>query len=170
MDNEIEELPTDFVRGLDFKIIKTTKGGYADYSTSKWGRRERALTSEEQAAIKEFGLFNLRDFLPKKPTDVELKVMKEMFEASVDGEAFDMDRWGQYFKPAGVTGSGRTTDAEADVGAVDTAPKVTVAPKAVVAEDDTPPFDVDTPTTEAKSPSSERAQDILAAIRARNKQ
>jgi hypothetical protein len=47
-------------------------------------------------------LFNLSDFLPKKPTDVELKVMKEMFEASVDGEAYDMDRWGQYFKPAGM--------------------------------------------------------------------
>ena len=173
MDNEIEELPTDFVRGLDFKIIKTTKGGYADYSTSKWGRRERALTADEQAAIKEFGLFNLRDFLPKKPTDVELKVMKEMFEASVDGEAFDMERWGQYFKPAGATGSGgsgRTTDPEADVGAVDAAPKVMAAPKVVADEDDTPPFDVDSPKTEAKSPSSERAQDILAAIRSRNKQ
>lgn len=162
MDNEIEELPTDYVRGLDFKMIKTTKGGYADYSTSKWGRRERALTAEEQAAIKEFGLFNLKDFLPKKPTDVELKIIKEMFEASVDGEAFDMDRWGQYFKPAGVTGAGKTTDAEADVAAVDASPKVE---KAV----ETPPFDVEAEKP-AKSPSSERAQDILAAIRSRNKQ
>ena len=32
MDSEIEELPTDYVRGLDFKITKTSKGGYADYS------------------------------------------------------------------------------------------------------------------------------------------
>jgi hypothetical protein len=36
MDAEIEELPTDYVRGLDFKIAKTSKGGYADYSTSTW--------------------------------------------------------------------------------------------------------------------------------------
>ncbi len=89
-----------------------------------------------------------------------------MFEASVDGEAFDMDRWGQYFKPAGMTGSGRSNDAEADVGAVDAAPKV--APKAEKAE--TAPWE-DEPSTKASAPTSgsgsERAQDILAAIRAR---
>ena len=45
MDSEIEELPTDYVRGLDFKIAKTSKGGYADYSTSTWARRERASVS-----------------------------------------------------------------------------------------------------------------------------
>ena len=28
--------------------------------------------------------------------------MQEMFEASVDGEAYDADRWGQYFRPAGM--------------------------------------------------------------------
>ncbi len=175
MDNEIEELPTDLVRGLDFKIIKTTKGGYADYSTSKWSRRERALSDDEQSAFKENGLFNLRDFLPKKPGEVELKVIKEMFEASVDGEAFDMDRWGQYFKPAGMsqaTGA-RNSDPEADVGAVDAAPAVTKAAP-VAAKEEPAPWDDDsssTSTSEAKSPSSERAQDILAAIRARqNKQ
>ena len=37
-------------------------------------------------------MFNLGDFLPKKPGEVELKVMQEMFEASVDGEAYDADR------------------------------------------------------------------------------
>ena len=85
------------------KLIKTSKGGYADYSTSKWSRRERPLTSDEESAVKANGLFNLKDFLPKKPTEAELRVIKEMFEASVDGEAYDMDRWGQYFKPAGMS-------------------------------------------------------------------
>jgi hypothetical protein len=102
-------LPTDYLRGVDFRIVKTSKGGYADYSTSNWARRERALTEEENAAVKQYGPFNLKDFLPKKPGEVELKVMKEMFEASVDGEAFDMERWGQYFKPAGMGGSGQAT-------------------------------------------------------------
>jgi len=168
MDNEIEELPTDYVRGLDFKIVKTTKGGYADYSTSKWGRRERALSADEQTAVTSRDLFSLKDFLPKKPGDVELKVIKEMFEASVDGEAFDMDRWGQYFKPAGMTGSGgaRTNDAEADVGAVDVAPKVTAtAPVAEAA-----PWEEKASAPAQAAPASggsERAQDILAAIRAR---
>ena len=102
MDTEIEELPTDLDRGLDFWVTKTQKGGYADYSTSKWARKETELTNEERAAIDNHGLFNLNDFLPKKPSDTELKVIHEMFEASVDGQPYDPDLFGQYYKPAGL--------------------------------------------------------------------
>jgi len=70
MDPELEELPTDLLRGLDFRITKTSKGGYADYNTSKWSRKESALTEAEQAALAAHGLFTLSDFLPKKPTEV----------------------------------------------------------------------------------------------------
>ena len=122
LDPDMEELPTDLVRGVDFKITKTSKGGYADYSTSSWARRERALSEEENAAFTKYGSFNLKDFLPKKPGEVELKVIKEMFEASVDGEAFDMERWGQYYKPAGMGGSGQAT------GSASTAKVETPAP------------------------------------------
>ena len=126
LDPDMEELPTDYVRGTDFRITKTSKGGYADYSTSNWARRERALDEAEQAAIQQHGVFNLKDFLPKKPGDVELKVMKEMFEASVDGEPYDMERWGQYFKPAGM--SQNTGDPKAT-------PKAAPAPAASHDED-----------------------------------
>ncbi len=102
LDPEIEEMPTDYQRGLDFSVTKTDKAGYADYSTSKWARKESALTNDELEAIEKFGLFSLKDFLPKKPTDIELKVIVEMFEASVDGQAYDLDRWGSYFKPFGL--------------------------------------------------------------------
>ncbi len=78
VDPELEELPTDFARGVDFKLVKTSKGGYADYSTSKWSRRERPLTDAELDAVKTHGLFNLQDFLPKKPTDIELKVQRNV--------------------------------------------------------------------------------------------
>jgi hypothetical protein len=175
MDPEMENLPTDYTGGLDFTIKKTSKGGYADYSTSSWARKESALTAEEHAAIDQFGLFNLSDFLPKKPTDVELKVIKEMFEASVDGQAYDPDRWAQYYKPAGFQGgSGSTGDEPAKAApAVRPAP----APAAPVAEaDDTPPFDVDEPEVPAATApvqakaSSQRAEDILAMIRSRQKQ
>ena len=162
MDPELEELPTDFLRGVDFRIAKTSKGGFADYSTSKWSRRERSLTDQEKSAIESHGLFNLSDFLPKKPTDVELKVMKEMFEASVNGEAYDMDRWGQYFKPAGMsaaTGDPNKAvarpqvDEDADDEPVSTAKSApaTAAPAASTANGD----------------NSSRAQDILAMIRNR---
>ena len=165
MDSEIEELPTDYVRGLDFKIAKTSKGGYADYSTSNWGRRERALSEAEHAAIKQYGLFNLRDFLPKKPGEVELKVIKEMFEASVDGDAFDMDRWGAYFKPPGnYASSGASTSTRT------AAPADPVVPD----EDDTPPVvaketQVQAESTVASSGSeaSSRAADIINMIRKR---
>ena len=174
MDSEIEELPTDYVRGLDFKITKTSKGGYADYSTSSWARRERALSDAEKAAIDTHGLFDLKSFLPKKPGEVELKVMKEMFEASVDGEAFDMDRWGQYFKPAGMGGSGSATGSNTQAAA----PKAAPAPTPAVDEDDVP-FESAAPAPAQKvaeaqpasegSTASARAQDILAMIRNRQK-
>ena len=163
VDPELEDLPTDFVHGLDYRMKKGSKGGYADYSTSSWARRERPLSDTEQAAIKAHGLYNLSDFLPKKPTDVELKVMKEMFEASVDGEAYDMDRWGQYFKPAGM--SQNTGDPQKA-----SAPKAAPAPAASHDdEDDTPaPVAKATPAAEASS-GGDRAQDILAMIRNRQK-
>ena len=93
MDPDLTEMPTDYAAGLDFRVTKTTKGGYADYNTSKWARKESALTASEAEAIEKHGLYDLASFLPKKPGDVELKVIKEMFEASVDGQPFDMERW-----------------------------------------------------------------------------
>lgn len=173
MDSEIEELPTDYLRGLDFKIVKATKGGYADYSTSNWARRERALSDAEQAAIKQYGLFNLSEFLPKKPTDVELKVIKEMFEASVDGEAYDPDRWGQYYKPGGYNAGNSTSNANTQ-----TRPVTQVAKP--VQEDASPWDEVDSqPVREVTSapvaaPSaggdaSSRAAAIIAQIRNRPK-
>jgi len=166
MDPELEELPTDFLRGVDFRIAKTSKGGFADYSTSKWSRRERALSDIEKAALESHQLHNLSDFLPKKPTDVELKVMKEMFEASVDGEAYDLERWGQYFKPAGL---GSAT------GDPNKATSRAAAPAPVADEDDTP-FDTTpapkaeaAPTPVGDAGGASRAQDILAMIRNRQK-
>ena len=164
MDPELEELPTDYLKGVDFRIAKTSKGGFADYSTSKWSRRERSLTEVEAAAIEAHGLFNLSDFLPKKPTDVELKVMKEMFEASVDGEAYDMDRWGQYFKPAGMgSATGDPHRATAN----------TSTPAAKASEDfdeeSVPAVKAAPAATPASADGASRAQDILAMIRNRQK-
>ena len=161
------------MRGLDFRISKGSKGGFADYNSSKWARKESALTEAEQAAIEKHGLFDLSTFLPKKPTDVELRVIKEMFEASVDGQPYDTERWGQYFRPAGVQAPGRG-DSE-DAAPAPVAKAVPVAKAASAAQDDDPPFDTDeapaaaAPVTTAKP--SGNAADILAMIRARqNKQ
>ena len=169
VDPELEDLPTDFVHGLDYRMKKGSKGGYADYSTSSWARRERPLSDAENAAIQQYGLFNLTDFLPKKPGEVELKVMKEMFEASVDGEPYDMERWGQYFKPAGM--SQNTGDPNKAT------PKATPAPAASDDFDDEPApvaKSAPAPAPAAKAEATgaggdSRAQDILAMIRNRQK-
>jgi hypothetical protein len=169
MDPEMEELPTDYLRGLDFNVKKTSKGGYADYSTSNWARKESALTETEQAAIEAHGLYNLADFLPKKPGEAELRVIKEMFEASVDGQPFDNERWGAYYRPYGLEAPAGATAAKQ--------PEATQASQpaaAPVAETSTAPWE-DEPQ-QASSPievpkstgtSSDKAQDILAMIRAR---
>jgi hypothetical protein len=165
VDPELEDLPTDYVHGLDYRMKKTSKGGYADYSTSSWARRERPLSDAEQAAVQANGLYNLSDFLPKKPGEVELKVMKEMFEASVDGEPYDMDRWGQYFKPAGM--SQNTGDPNRAT------PKAAPAPAASDDYDEPAPVAKSTPApapkAEASAGGDSRAQDILAMIRNRQK-
>ena len=168
MDPDMEELPTDYTAGVDFRLAKTTKGGYADYSTSNWARRERPLGDAEMQAVNTHGLFNLGDFLPKKPTDVEIKVMKEMFEASVDGEAYDADRFGQYFRPAGMaarTGdpnvsstNGTATSRTEEPKAETPAPAVETAPA---------PQPEATPAPAAEPAGDGKAQDILAMIRSR---
>jgi hypothetical protein len=168
MDPELEELPTDLLRGLDFRITKTSKGGYADYSTSKWARKESALTEAEQSAIDQYGLYDLSTFLPKKPTDVELKVIKEMFEASVDGQPYDTERWGQYFRPAGVTApaGGSAPAVSHDEDAPAPVAKSTPAP-VTSAFDDDEPVAASAPVQAAPAAGANKAEDILAMIRAR---
>lgn len=109
MDPEMEDLPTDSVAGVDFRLTKTKQGEYADYKTSSYSRKSSALTSDEAEAIEKYSLFNLSDFLPKKPGDDELQAIKEMFEASVDGEVYDPDRWVNYYKPAGLQTDGQVS-------------------------------------------------------------
>jgi hypothetical protein len=168
MDTEIEELPTDYVRGLDFKIVKTSKGGYADYSTSTWARRERALQKHETDAIEKYGLFDLKEFLPKKPGEVEIKVIKEMFEASVDGDAYDLSRWGSYFKPRGLNNPvDNSVNGVAD-DIIDIVPaKVKEPVRTPVLETVSEARQSDETTGDSGDSAGKRAQDILAAIRNR---
>ncbi len=106
MNPEMEDLPIDYVSGRDFKLTKTKQGDFANYSTSNWSFKTRSLTPDEQQAVKTHNLFMLKEFLPKKPNVEELQIIKEMFQASVNDEAYDSDKWGSYFKPFGSNQSG----------------------------------------------------------------
>ena len=168
MDPDMEELPTDYTSGVDFRITKTSKGGYADYSTSSWARRERPITEEEKAAIDKNGLFNLSDFLPKQPSEVEVKVISEMFKASVDGEAYDTEKFGQYFRPAGVSAktgdpvAPSTPKAETPTTTASVEPPAQPAPEPVVEKVAEAPA-----TATAESTTNNKAEDILKMIRSR---
>jgi hypothetical protein len=91
-----------------------------------------------------------------------------MFEASVDGQPYDADKWGAYYKPYGLDTPNAAPKAAASNESDDT-PAPTAVAKPVVAEDED---DVPTPTApvEAAKPSSQKAEDILAMIRNRQKQ
>jgi hypothetical protein len=176
MDPDMEELPTDYTAGVDFRLNKSSKGGYADYSTSNWARRERPLSDAEMNAVNTHGLFDLNDFLPKKPDETAIKVMQEMFEASVDGEAYDADRWSNYFRPAGM--AARTGDPNMTASPQATAtsqsaptPAPTPAPEAAPAPvAEAAPVATPAPAAEAAPAEGGGAQDILAMIRARQGQ
>lgn len=177
MDPDMESLPTDYISGTDFLLTKTSKGKYADYGTSKWARKERALSEDELAAIDQYGLFSLKDFLPARPSADHYRAIAEMFEASVNGEAYDPERWAQYYKPYGVdapAGTKLQTTTESAQKPVTRAAKPVVSE----AEDDEPPFEVEVPvkttTRAAAAPVADAgkktADDILAMIRNRPKQ
>ena len=160
LDPEMEELPTDYVKGVDFRVNKTSKGGYADYSTSKWSRRERALDETERAAIDKFGLHNLSDYRPKEPSEAEVKIIKELFEKSVEGEAYDLEKYGQYYRPAGV---GRVSIPTASRPAPVEKTANPVNAEVKVAETVT----ASAPTAQPTGDSAKRAEDILKLIRSR---
>jgi len=181
MDPDMENLPTDYDAGTDFRLTKTQKGQYADYSTSNWARKERSLNEAERQAIETHGLNDLGDYMPKRPSADELNVIMEMFEASVDGELYDPQRWGNFYKPYGLevpegavqnTSSGSTAPKAAPVSRPTPAPAAAPAPAPVV-EDDIPFKSNEevaaeaSPAATADSGAGKDASDILAMIRSR---
>jgi len=171
MDPDMENIPTDYMNGTDFRVTKTTKGQYADYSTSKWARKERALDETELAAIDKNGLFTLSDFLPKQPNAEELQAIAEMFQASVDGELYDPAKWGNYYKPYGVevpSSAPSVQQTTPSVQAETQAPLAeAVAPSSTATETEAPV----SPAPVAEQPSGDSkpsADDILNMIRNRS--
>lgn len=186
LDPDMENSPVDYINGTDFIVAKTSKGGYADYSTSKWARKESSITDDMQAAIDQYGLVDLSTYLPKRPTPEQLAIIYDMFLASMDGELYDPEAWSQHYKPFGFDaadpaedgGEGRTPRAPAPVSRPTTvAPRATPAPVPAVKEEvesDDPPFDADPPKEEkvtetATATAGKSPQEILAMLRNRNK-
>lgn len=174
LDPDLETWPDDYDAGLNFSIRKTKDGKWSSYDTSSWARKESALDEAQLEAIEEHGLFDLKDFLPRKPSEADLKVIFEMFEASVDGEKYDPERWGSFYRPAGM----------ANPEGAEKRPEPKDEPKKEVSEstDDSPlpdnhpaeakseaPAEEEKATGTNDSSSSDRAAEILARIRKNQK-
>jgi hypothetical protein len=181
MRQDLEYSPTDYEHGRDFYLSKTSKGVYANYTSSSWSMKERPLSQDELNAIDTQGMYTLNQFLPKKPDEEHLKVIMEMFQASVDEQPYDIERWGNYYRPNGMrmdsndeqTAVSRPapTPASSSVTASSILSRMTPKPAATAEEDGTP-WEAETTPAPAVASSTEpkRAQtpdEILAAIRRR---
>jgi hypothetical protein len=147
--------------------------------------KERSLSEIERAAIAEHGLWNLNSFLPKKPDDDHLRAIMEMFTASVDGDPYDAEKWGQYYRPNGMRMDTVSSDSSqsspvtarpstsSSGNASSILNKLAARPVTVAepVEDNTPPWE-DRAVSESSDdkPKMQTPDDIIAAIRRRQQQ
>lgn len=168
-DPDMKNIPCDYERGTDFRVTKTAKGEYGDYGTSSYARVESALTSAELAAIEQYGLSDLSDFLGKKPTKEDQRIIHDMFEASVQGEEYDESLWGKFYRPVGLKNES-DSEGESD-GLKTSAQHKTVTPPA--AKQEVADTNSNTQTETAETPSTQTGKastaDILNMIKNRGK-
>lgn len=162
LEPNFEDLPCEIEGGRDFKINKTKKGEWANYSTSNWSFATRSLNDDERSAIDTYGLFNLSDAKGAEPDDEGIAAIKAMFEDSLAGEPFDYDSYGQFYRPYQNNRKNNSADTSSTN---DTAEKAVKMANTAVNDGNT--------ATESKdevkvtsTPSEQNAADIIARLRA----
>jgi protease II len=98
----------------------------------------------------------------KKPTAEEKNAMLEMFEASVNGLPYDMERWGKYYKPYGYSANDTSESGNTET-TVETKPNATQLINNIKQENieqNTKPVETVKPTLQTTSSS-----DILNKIK-----
>lgn len=178
LDPDMEHSPVDYINGIDFIISKTSKGGYGDYTTSKWARKESSLTEDMMEALEQYGLVDLATYLPKKPTPEHLAAMFEMFQASLEGDLYDPDRWAKFYKPYGMDSVMDDVDTDVDAPkplklskstTVKATTAMTTKKSMVVEDDDADDSDEETVASTTASTGNKTPQQILEMLRNRNK-
>ena len=87
-----------------------------------------------------------------------------MFEASVDGQQYDVEKWGNYYRPYGVDAPASTTTTTESTTTAAT-PTPTPVVEAAPVETTTAAPTTEAPATETAGAS--KVDDILAQIKAR---
>lgn len=110
-DSEIEDVPCDVVNGRDFilrvseknAVINGSNTKVKDYVTnSKWSSKVTPLTAEELAYLEENESFDLKKYLPKRPTAEQETIMLNMYNASYDGNPYDIKNWASTYRPDNI--------------------------------------------------------------------
>lgn len=110
-DSEIEDVPCDIVYGRDFilkvseknAVINGSNTKVKDYVTqSKWSSKVTELTVQEKEFLETNGAFDLKKYLPKRPTAEQETIMLEMYNASYDGNPYDIKNWASTYRPDNI--------------------------------------------------------------------
>lgn len=154
-DPEMDANPVDFDFGLDFRIIKTKSGQYADYSTSSFARRSRGLGEQERAAIEQYGLFDLGEFLPREPDAEMMDVIVAMYQESRKANSQYKLEWSKFYTPKGskLNVSNQQTQKAAS--------------NPSDADENDVPFEPTSSVSNAAAPQVNNSDDIMAQIRSR---
>lgn len=168
---DMEDMPTDFIGGRDFKIAKTKKGEYANYTTSSWSFKTRSLDDNERAAIEQYKLWNLSDYQGRRPDADELEAIKAMFQDSVDGKPFDHDSYGKYYRAFAGRGSDDVTAAQPVRSAPVQAQTASFTPSVSTSAPEREEAPAPTPTPSAEPTATEKTDvaAMLARIQSRTK-
>jgi hypothetical protein len=168
MDPDIENMPTDYLSGLDFRIKKEQRGEYANYDNSKFiVTKPRSLDEQELLAIDQYKLFDLKQFKGEKPDADRIAAIKAMFEDSLAGRPFDFASYGHYYRAYGGGNGGGGNDDNATASAPAYVPAAVAAAPAPVVQAAAPVAAAAPVTEAAAAPAGASPQDLLAMIRNR---
>jgi len=147
-DDPLEGIPYDFEDGYDFIIKRTDQGQYPSYTTgTKFMSKQRALT-EDELAVAEAGMVELKTLLPKNPG---FDKVDAQLSADLNGEEYSDDS----AKPASKAAPKQKGGDDDDSPFVESA-KPVKAPKPAPA-----------PASSGDDDGASDVDDMLAQIRAR---
>lgn len=144
---DLEDNPTDFVNGYDFRITKSKQGQWADYTLSKFVPKPSPVATN---LLDRMELNNLADYRTRR---IDRSTMEAMIQADLNGAAYE-DKSGDSTPSVNTPKAG--VNAEELVSSTKPSASVVSEEKPAKAE-----------ATSAATSSSSNAEDILARIRNR---
>lgn len=97
MQGDLDEMPTDYAAGYDFRLNKTKDGKWASFSTSSFKPRSSELSVDPKSLT----LYTLKAKLPREP---DLEYVEAVLHSALTGEPFTYKKAkGEGTAPSAVT-------------------------------------------------------------------